>query len=249
MEIIKTTVKVGNSAGVILPKKYLNSKVKIILEPLNIEKDVIEILLEEGLNKETIGAYIVGSYARNEQTPESDIDILIVTSKTEKRLKQGNYDLLLINEETLGKQLKSNILPLLPMIKEAKPILNKMLLGKYQKEKISKTNLSSSLNLIKSALNLNELALKLEEEKGSIYVPDSIAYSLVLNLRSLYIIDKLKENRSWSNKELLYLVKKISGSIEAYEGYLRVKKNQSREVNLSIEEAKNIYNYLKNKTK
>ena len=51
MELIKQTIKVGNSAGVLLPKQYLNSKVKIILEPLNIEKDVLDIVGEEHSDK------------------------------------------------------------------------------------------------------------------------------------------------------------------------------------------------------
>ena len=102
MELIKTTVKVGNSAGVLLPKKYLNSQVKIILEPLNIEKDVIEILMDEKILDKIMGIYIIGSYAREEQTIESDIDILVITfdlneSNTHRVTLGGNRTLALTN--------------------------------------------------------------------------------------------------------------------------------------------------------
>jgi len=31
MELIKRTIKVGNSAGVLLPKEFLNTEVKVLL--------------------------------------------------------------------------------------------------------------------------------------------------------------------------------------------------------------------------
>ena len=53
MELIKETIRVGNSAGVLLPKEFLNTKVKIVLQPLNIEKDILEILLENNIDWHT----------------------------------------------------------------------------------------------------------------------------------------------------------------------------------------------------
>ena len=51
MELIKNTIRVGNSAGVLLPKEFLNTQVKIVLQPLNIEKDILDILMEEKMLK------------------------------------------------------------------------------------------------------------------------------------------------------------------------------------------------------
>jgi len=249
MELIKTTIKVGNSAGVLLPKKYLNSQVKIVLEPLNIEKDVIDILMKEDILKEVMGAYITGSYARGEQTIESDIDILVITSKTEKRIKKEKYDLLLITKETLEEQLKNNIMPLLPMIIEAKPIINKNLLEDYKNTKLTKKNLRWHLEITKSGLKVNKAALNLEKEIESENASDAIAYSLVLHLRSLYLVDKLMKNKTWSNKELIGLIKKIAGSKLAYEGYLRVKADIKRTKKLPIDQAEKLYEYLSEKLK
>ena len=86
MELIKNTIKVGNSAGVLLPREYLNTSVKITLEPLNLEEDIFKILLRKNLLKDTKGIYLVGSYARKESTFESDVDVLVVTSKTNRRI-------------------------------------------------------------------------------------------------------------------------------------------------------------------
>src|SRR3990167_8964570 len=111
MELIKRTIKVGNSAGVLLPKKWLNSQVKVVLSPLNIEKDVLDILMEEKLLNEILGVYLIGSYSRGEQTIESDIDILVITDNLEKRIKKERYDLLLIAKKTLEEQLERNNTP------------------------------------------------------------------------------------------------------------------------------------------
>jgi predicted nucleotidyltransferase len=232
-----------------LPKKYLNSQVRIILEPLNIEKDVLGILLEEGVLSETIGIYITGSYTRGEQSIESDIDILVVTSKTEKRIKKEKYDLLLVTKETLENQLKNNIMPLLPMIIEAKPIINKNLLVNYKNTKLTKKNTKWHIDIAKSGLKVNKAALNLENDLESRYASDAISYSLILHLRSTYIVGKLMKNKPWSNKELIGLIKKITGSVLAYEGYQRVKADKKRIKNLPINEAEKLYEYLVNEIK
>ena len=114
MELIKNTIRVGNSAGVLLPKEFLNTQVKIVLQPLNIEKDILEILLEEKILKDILGVYLIVSYARKEQTIESDIDVLAITKNINKRIEKGKYDLLLVSKEIVDEKMKKNIFPLLP---------------------------------------------------------------------------------------------------------------------------------------
>ncbi len=249
MELVKTAIRVGNSAGVLLPKEYLNSEVKIVLTPLNIEKDVLNILLEKNLLQEVIGVYILGSYARKEQSIESDIDILVITSKTEKRIKKERYDLLLIKKETLEEQLKNNFLPLFSMIKEAIPIVNKDFLIKYKHIKINKKKVEKYLDITKSGARLNRAALNVEKEIKSENVSDAIAYSLILHLRSWYIVNHLLKDKLWNNKGLINLIKKITGSKKAYEGYLRTKLNKKRRKELPFNEAEKLYNYLIKKIK
>lgn len=241
--IVKNTIRVGNSAGVLLPKKYLNSRVKIIVEPLNVEKDILNILAEKNLLKEVLGVYLVGSYARKEETFESDVDILVITQNTGKTIKEGKYDILCISKEEFERNLVENILPILPMIKEAKAIINENLLKEYIKSPLTIKNLKWHIDTTKSAMKVVNEYIKLAEDTRE-KVSDSASYSLILRLRTLYIIDCLKKGELWGKKEFLKLINKISGSLIAYERYLIVKNDKSRGYYLPIEEAKKLMDYI-----
>ena len=91
-KLLKPIVRMGNSACVMLPKAWINGKarVELIQEPLNITKDVFEIL--KPYLKDVLGIYLVGSYARGEETQESDIDILVITENINKKINKGKYD-------------------------------------------------------------------------------------------------------------------------------------------------------------
>ena len=80
-------------------------------------------------------------------------------------------------------------------------------------------------------------------------VSDSASYSLILRLRTLYIIDCLKKDRLWKKEEFLDLIKKISGSLIAYERYLIVKEDSSKSYKLPIEEAKRLMDYINKNNK
>jgi len=244
-EIIKPIIKVGNSAGIILPKSMVGGKarVEIIENPINIKEDIIKILEDQLQNIK--GIYLTGSHARNEQTEKSDIDIIAITNDINKKIEKGKYNILLLSEKSLSDTLEKNILPLLPMIKEAKTLINSSLLEKYQKTKITKKNIKAYLEITESALEINRSFIELEEKN----VSDSIAYSLIISLRSADIIDCLKTNKKWTNKDLKMLIKKISGSTNSYESYLRIKNNLNTKKEIPLEEAKSLYKYLENKTK
>src|SRR3989344_4240761 len=92
-EIIKQTFKLGNSGGVLLPIEWKGKKVAIKLIEKSITKEIIEILDERDLLKNTIGIFLAGSYARGEETELSDIDILIVTDDIDRQVKIGKYEI------------------------------------------------------------------------------------------------------------------------------------------------------------
>ena len=104
-ELIKQTFKLGNSAGVILPKEWENKKVRVQLIEESINKDIFEILEKKNLLNDVIGIYLTGSYAREEQTINSDIDVLVITNNTNKSLKEGLYELILISKEKFYKNI------------------------------------------------------------------------------------------------------------------------------------------------
>ncbi len=249
MELIKNTIRVGNSAGVLLPKEFLNSQVKVVLQPLNIEKDILEILLKEKILKNILGIYLIGSYARKEQTIESDIDVLAITDSINKRIEKEKYDILLVSKKIVDEKMKKNIFPLLPMMMEAKPIINKELLNQYIDTSLTKKNLKWHIDTTKSAMRVVKASIKLSREMG-LLEGDATSYSLILRLRTLYIIDCLRKNKLWNKKEFLKLIKKIAGSLIAYEEYLKVKNNEEKILyKLPINEAEKLMNYVSKEVK
>jgi predicted nucleotidyltransferase len=248
MELIKNTIRVGNSAGVLLPKEFLNTRVKVVLQPLNIEKDVLEILLEKDILKDILGVYLIGNYARKEQTIESDVDVLVITDKINKRIVKGKYEILLVSKEIVDKKMNKDIFPLLPMMIEAKPIINKELLNEYIHSPLTKENLKWHIVTTESAMKVVEKSIELSKEMG-VEEGDGSAYSLVLRLRGIYIVDCLKKSKIWSKNEFLKMIKEIAGSLRAYEGYLRVKADKKMEDKLPLEEAKKLHDYILKKIK
>jgi len=242
-------VKLGNSAGVVLPREWLNGRAKIQLveKPLDIKSDVFNILSQ--YLEEAIGIYLVGSYARGEQTNKSDVDVLVITDKTNKKINVGKYHLILITQKSIEDVLMINVMPILPMIMEAKPLLNSSWIKRYREAKITKRNLRWHLEIIKSGLKLIKLSMSLGKELER-SCSDSTAYSLILHLRSIYIVDCLKKKRLWGNREFLKLIKEISGSLRAYDGYLRVKNdNKILMDGLPLQEAEKLYDYISKKIK
>ena len=73
--------------------------------------------------------------------------------------------------------------------------------------------------------------------------PSRAAYSLILRLREVYIVDCLINKKLWSMREFVSLVKEIASSLNAYQIYLNVKNNEKSGDNLNIEEAYKIYKY------
>lgn len=242
-ELVKPIIRFGNSAGVLLPKEWLNGKAKVELieKPLDLKKDIIE-LLDDYLD-DIVGVYLVGSYAREEEDEKSDVDVIALTNNTNEKIKRGKYDILIISKEKLDELIEENAFPLIPMLKEAKPIINSELLGNYKDVKLTSKNLRFHIETTKSAIDVIKEDIKASKELNA-NVSDASAYSLVLRLRTLYIIDCIKENRLWKKQEFLGLIKKVSGSLKAYERYALVKGNKKLEYKLPIEEAENLVDYI-----
>lgn len=242
-ELIKPIVRVGNSAGIVLPKDWCGGKarVELIKKPLNINKDVLEIL--EKYLCDIQGIYLVGSYARGEQTEKSDVDILVVTNKISKKIEQGKYNFILISKKQVENSLKNNVLPILPMFREAKSILNDGLILNYKKTILTKKNLRWHIETTKSAMKMNKAALELDKLENK-KISDNVMYSLILRLREIYIVDCLIKNKKSLKKEFLNLVKNISGSVGSYEAYLRSKNNEKTKKVIFLDDAIKIYEYV-----
>lgn len=247
-ELIRPVVKIGNSSGVILPKSWINQEARveiIIKNPSDILASLLDILKNEIPLNKVLGIYLTGSYARKEEKIDSDIDVLIITDNINKSFKKGKYELLLISKENLINSLKNNALPLLPMLKESMPLLNEVLINEFKSMHLTKKSIEWHIKTTKDAIKENQSLIEMIKILKEDKVDDSIAYSLILRLRGIYVLDCLKKNKSWSNEYLLKLIKKIAGSTLSYERYNYVKNEKGENKSkLSLKEAEKLLNHI-----
>lgn len=243
---VKRTVKAGNSSAVILPKAWLDKEVRVELiekTPEKILEDVLEIVREYIDQKSIVGIYLAGSYARDEEDEGSDIDVVVVTDKVDKKtIMEGIYNILIVSSSLISWKLENDLFPIGQMLREAIPLLNTSYLDSLDIN-VTKKNVEWYLKTTEDKLNLVERVLRVAKSKNMKYLSDKVAYTLVLRIRTIYIIDKMIERKDYSKKEFIRLVRKISD--EAYEGYLSVKNDLKPVNNLSVEDAEKLYDYLK----
>ncbi len=247
--ILRKTIKSGNASAVVLPKAWLDKRVKIELidkTPELILYDALEIIKSDIDLSEIIGIYLAGSYAREEQTDASDIDILVISEKTDKEIiKKDNYEIMIVSLNLLNYKLKENLLPVGTMLKEAKPLLNSNFLKKIKIE-VTKKNVNWYLKTTKDRLKIIKNSIDMiEKNKPDGKLSDAVAYSLILRLRTLYMIDCLIRDKVYNKDEFINLIKKISGSLTAYNRYIYAKNNKDNKRELPVTEGRKLYNYLK----
>lgn len=245
---IKKAIKAGNSSAVILPRAWLNKEVRIELikkTPEIILHDVLEILKKHAPLKSVIGIYLTGSYARGEEDENSDIDILVITDNIDKEMiNEGIYNVLIVSYQLVNQKLEENLLPIGPMIKEAKPLIN----GEFIEDlgiEITKKNIKWYINTTKEKLDIIKEYIDDAKNRNKKYLVDKIAYTLVLRIRTLEIIKKLIQNKDYSKRKFEKLIKKISKNNNAYERYLASKNHLKEEYKLTIDESERLYEYLK----
>ena len=206
-QITRTVQEIGNGGHVYLPKEIVGKKIVVrLLEKTmgDIEDEALRILKPH--LKHIKGIYLHGSYARNEQTPDSDIDILVITDgkvKIKKRINE--YEILSVSQEQIEKTINHAAVLILPILREAKPILNQGLIEKYKKQNLKKKNTKWYIETTESSLKLAKDWISDKDIKNM----PSIVYPLILRLRGLYLIEMLAKNREYSNKGITdYMIKK-----------------------------------------
>ncbi len=250
MEVqIKKAVKAGNSSAVILPRAWLNKDVRVELvkkTPEIILSEVFSIVKDYADLKDIIGIYLTGSYARGEESKDSDVDILIITKNLDREMiSERNYNILIISSELLNQKLKHDLFPVGSMVKEAKPLLNSSYLDSID-IKITKENIKWYLDTTETKLKIIKKIIDRKKKENKKNLSDKVVYTLVLRIRTLHIIRRLMNNKKYSKKEFINIIRDISRGTNAYEAYLAVKNNQEEKNKISIEEAERLYEYLKN---
>jgi len=131
---IKDTIKLGNSAGVLLPKALLGSKVKVIIlnKPVNlldIKKDALKIL--ENYLSVLSGIYVTNIPKQNQKKIEK-IELLAISTSLKKTIQTEKYKINIVPLKLIKKDLQDlkTQQRLKHKLSQAKIILNQDLLFK-----------------------------------------------------------------------------------------------------------------------
>jgi len=207
-EVEKEVVGFGNGSIVYTPKRWIGQKVLVILEEkqLDIKGEVMEILKPHLGGVE--GVFLFGSFARNEQTENSDVDILVISDEKINLRKKGRLDFLVKTRGEFIQGMKRDpCLFLHQIVNEAKPILNEPLLRELKQVGINpdfKEFFDSTLGAFKSTKELLDVGRK----RGEKYLGSTACiYSLILRLRGLFLIQLFKKNQQFSTKKFIEFVK------------------------------------------
>ena len=239
--MLKQAIKVGNGAGILLPRKYLGSLVEVNIKTQSIE-DIKRQILEKASPylEEINGIYLTGSYARNEEKLDSDIDVIII-SEDKIDLKMENYHFICLEYNKLLKEMAESVIEYYPMLLEAKPILNKAILRSLLEIPLTKTNLRYHIESCKSALKVIKKALETQEK--DLIVNDAMIYSLVLRLRSIYLVDMILDKKIGNNKGLMKYSISVDSIEKLYNIYRKLKEDKNVKIDVNINDIEQCYGF------
>lgn len=236
-KILRQVSSSGNGAHIFVPRKWIGERVFIVRVPQKPIKEKILSDLSEYLEN-VEGIYLYGSHAREEAREDSDIDLLIITSKKIK-IKLEGYEIITIEKDKLSEAIKLEPLMIYSILSEAKPIINSKLLEKFIEEyKAKKRDFKEYLIETKKIIKVNK-ELLYSESKESIKAGE-IAYSLILRLRGVYLINCLLSNKKYSNKDFLAWCGNPNEIYDAYRNY----KTNSKSKTLKRNELINLTDFL-----
>ncbi len=205
-QIRKKVARSGNSGAVWIPKNWLGEEVivtRLETPKLSLEEEIINIVLPylRGIS----GIFLYGSYARKEETKDSDIDVLIIVEHKFKAENTKKFDIEVIEIKKIKEAVQKNPF-VYAIINEAKPVINSALLDELKQ---SKKDFKSFINWFKEttkdSIKSTEELIELDKLESNYLTSYSVIYSLILRLRGVFLISLLLNNKSFSN----YLFKKF----------------------------------------
>ncbi len=120
MQLTKRAVRIGNGAAIYVPKKYGGKELIVIFpeEIQEIRKRVLTNLIDFMPN--IIGIYLYGSYARNEQKENSDIDIFAITQEKDENIKKelSGFDARIMTLKGVKNAIENYPLLIMPILKK-----------------------------------------------------------------------------------------------------------------------------------
>jgi len=199
-QIRKKVVKSGNGGAVWVPKNWLGEEImvtRIETPKSSLEEELINILLP--YLKDISGVFLYGSYARKEETQDSDADILVIAKNKLKIENTKKFDINFIEIKKIKEIVKKNPF-VYSIINESKPIINSYLLDELKQ---SKKDFRSFIKWFKETTNDNIKSTKeliyLDEIDSNYLTSYSIVYSLILRLKGIFLIKSVLKNMEFSN--------------------------------------------------
>lgn len=250
-KLIKTVVRVGNSAGVILPKDWVGgaAKVELIRRPLNIRADVLRLL--DGYLSSILGIYLVGSYARDEQVADSDVDVVVISGKLRKRIVSGKYHIEIYPIDVVEKTIENNPLMIYPRIAESKVILNESLIEGLSR-RFDKNSFRRFVDETRSVLKIDREIIDLDKEIGELLSSPQVVYSLMLRLRGLFLMNCLILNKKYRKKEFFARFNSKIGKKEfgeLYEIYEGIKNRVKVKVDMDISVVEKLFSLVEDEVR
>jgi predicted nucleotidyltransferase len=248
MEITRNVSKWGNGAGILLPKEWIGNQVRIILvnRTLEIKKEVFSIL--EPYMDEIAGIYLVGSYARGEETETSDIDVLVIANTLKKEIISGKYHISIISIASLKKTLEGRYPELiLPRLAEAKVLLNKNLIEELKQKEFEKKSFADFIKDTRRIIKINKEVLELDKLDSEFVESKSVIYSLVLRLRGFFLIKCLLDKTPYSHKSFkkwISLIMPLKDFEQLYQLYSDIKLKKKTKIQIRINDAEKLINFL-----
>lgn len=249
-QLIRKVTTIGNGAHIFAPKDWLGEEVFIIRTPQKSLKEKILSVLDPYLEY-IEGAYLYGSQSRGETTKDSDIDLLLITTKKLK-IKKSGYEIISLQKNEISKAIKIEPIIVYSALSEAKPIINVKLLEELKdKYKPKLADFKEFIEDTKRILSINKEFLELDKEEGELSESESVPYSLILRLRGMFIINNLLLKKIYSNKKFHSWINKNVQNIDystIYEVYKAVK-NNSKAKKVKIKDLVALHDFLKKETK
>jgi len=248
-QLVKPVVKSGNGGAVWVPKDWLGQEVIVILPErprISLKQKILKKL--EPCLQDVLGVYIYGSYAREEQTPQSDVDILVITQEKTFQLKERGLEFTILPLERLKNAIKKSPEMFYTMVQEAQTIINAPLLKELQNIQPDKKAFSQYILQTKEHLKSSKQLLELDKQESNILESYSVIYSTILRLRGVFIIECILGKEKFSSLSFRkWLNKKSINKAEfqkAYEIFRAVRGNKKPRQKIPIELAEKFINLL-----
>ncbi len=189
-QVVKTVVRSGNGGAVWVPKSWLGEEVIVIL-PKRPERDVREKILHmlKPYLQDITAVAIFGSYARKEQTKNSDIDVLVVVKDNPLPFtKKENIEIISLSLPALQRAMEKRPEVYYQMVKEAEPVFNAPVFEELKKLPFTGTGVKRFFRETKEHLMSSKRLIEVDQELGMHLTSYSALYSILLRLRNLFII-------------------------------------------------------------